>query len=76
MIFDRFYKTDKSRAHDKNGMGLGLFIVRSMIHLHGGEIHASSVQNEYTRFEFTLPLRDNVPELKENLSVKERSDHT
>ena len=65
MIFDRFYKTDKSRARDKNGMGLGLYIVKSMINLHGGEIHASSVQNEFTRFEFTLPVSDGAPELKD-----------
>jgi signal transduction histidine kinase len=65
MIFDRFYKTDKSRARDKNGMGLGLFIVRSMINLHGGEIRACSVQNEFTRFEFTLPVSDGTPDLKE-----------
>ena len=31
MIFDRFYKTDKSRSQDKNGMGLGLYIVRTII---------------------------------------------
>lgn len=57
MIFERFYKTDKSRSQDKNGMGLGLYIVRTIIRLHGGEITASSVQNEYTRFEFWIPQK-------------------
>ena len=74
MIFDRFYKTDKSRAHDKNGMGLGLFIVKSIINLHGGEIHASSVQNEYTRFEFTLPVDDGTPELKEGPRARKQAN--
>lgn len=55
LIFDRFYKTDKSRSQDKNGMGLGLYIVRTIIRLHGGEINVSSVQNEYCQFEFWLP---------------------
>ena len=56
-IFDRFYKTDKSRSHDKNGMGLGLYLVRSIIRQHGGEITASSVEGEYTTFEFRLPAK-------------------
>ena len=55
LIFDRFYKTDKSRSKDKTGMGLGLYIVRTIVRLHGGEITASSVENEYCQFEFWLP---------------------
>lgn len=55
MIFERFYKTDKSRSQDKNGMGLGLYIVRTIIGLHGGEITVSSVENEYCQFQFWLP---------------------
>ena len=55
MIFDRFYKTDKSRSQDKNGMGLGLYIVKTIIHLHGGEITVSSIVDQYTQFSFWLP---------------------
>lgn len=55
MIFDRFFKTDKSRSKDKTGMGLGLYIVKTMVQLHGGEIRVESVENEYTLFEFWLP---------------------
>ena len=58
MIFDRFYKTDKSRSKDKTGMGLGLYIVRTIIRLHGGEITVSSVENEYCQFSFWIP---NIP---------------
>ena len=54
-IFDRFYKTDKSRSFDKNGMGLGLYLVRQIIRQHGGDITASSVEGEYTTFELNLP---------------------
>lgn len=56
-VFDRFYKTDKSRSHDKNGMGLGLYLVKTIIQLHGGEIIAESVENEYTSFKFRLPKK-------------------
>ncbi|MEM1485442.1 HAMP domain-containing sensor histidine kinase [Oscillospiraceae bacterium PP1C4] len=54
-IFDRFYKADKSRSHDKGGAGLGLHIVRSIINLHGGEIIVRSVEGEYCEFMFTVP---------------------
>lgn len=36
-------------------MGLGLYIVKTIINLHKGEICASSVEGEYTEFTFTLP---------------------
>ena len=55
MVFDRFYKSDESRGKDKNGVGLGLNIVRSIVKLHGGNIMIRSVKGEYTEFVFTLP---------------------
>jgi signal transduction histidine kinase len=58
LVFDRFYKTDKSRGMDANGVGLGLNIVRSIIKLHGGKIQVRSVQGEYTEFVFSLPNKD------------------
>ena len=54
-IFERFYKTDKSRGLDKNGVGLGLYIVKTVINLHHGEIKVSSVEGEYCEFSFWLP---------------------
>lgn len=53
-VFDRFYKTDRSRGVDKNGVGLGLYIVRSIINLHGGDIIVRSVHGEYCEFLFSL----------------------
>ncbi len=53
-VFDRFYKTDKSRSLDRTGVGLGLFIARSVIEAHGEKIEVRSVQGEYCEFEFTL----------------------
>ncbi len=55
-IFDRFYKTDKSRSQDKTGVGLGLYIVKTIITLHGGKIEARSREGSYCEFEFHLPV--------------------
>ncbi len=55
-IFDRFYKTDKSRSQDKTGVGLGLYIVKTIITLHGGKIEARSCEGSYCEFEFHLPV--------------------
>ena len=46
-------------------MGLGLYLVRTILQLHGGDIGVSSVQGQYTRFEFYLPKRKEPPKLKE-----------
>lgn len=54
-IFERFYKSDRSRGLDKNGVGLGLYIVHTVIRLHGGEIAVRSVEGEFTEFAFWLP---------------------
>lgn len=53
-IFDRFYKADKSRSANKNGTGLGLYISKTIIDIHGGSIKADSKRNEYVEFCFTL----------------------
>ena len=55
-IFDRFYKSDRSRGLDKTGTGLGLYIAKTNIERMGGGISVESVPGEYTRFVFTLPL--------------------
>lgn len=57
-IFERFYKSDKSRSLDKNGMGLGLYIVKTVINLHHGEIVVRSAEGEYCEFEFWIPNSD------------------
>ena len=55
-IFERFYKVDKSRSYDTKGVGLGLYIVKTIINMHDGEITASSKQGEYTEFSFEIPF--------------------
>ena len=54
-VFDRFYKTDRSRSLDRSGAGLGLYIVKNIINLHGGDISVRSDGGE-TEFSLILPL--------------------
>ena len=53
-VFDRFYKTDRSRSIDKTGVGLGLHIVRSIVNLHQGEVIVRSVEGEFCEFSFSV----------------------
>ena len=57
-LFERFYKTDRSRGLDKTGTGLGLFIAKSVISAHKEEIWVSSEYGSFCEFVFTLPLAD------------------
>lgn len=54
-IFDKFYKTDKSRSKDKKSMGLGLYIVKTIVQLHGGDISATSELGGETCFAGWIP---------------------
>ncbi len=66
-LFDRFYKSDKSRSLDKNGVGLGLSIVKTIVNLHNGEIFVRSEPGKYTEFVFSLPT---APQAKKALFRK------
>lgn len=57
-IFERFYKVDKSRSYDVKGVGLGLYIVKTVVNMHDGEITANSIQGEYTEFSFEIPFSE------------------
>ena len=56
-IFDRFYRTEKSRTRDKTGgFGLGLSIVYWIVSLHGGRIEVDSKEGRGSTFCIWLPL--------------------
>ncbi len=55
LVFDRFHKLDKSRSQNREGWGLGLYIVKTIICSHGEDISVSS-KNGVTAFTFTLPI--------------------
>ena len=69
LIFEKFYKTDKSRSQDKNGMGLGLYLVKTIIKLHGGDISVTSAEDQFTRFSFFIPKPQETIKLKPAYSV-------
>ncbi len=55
MIFDRFHKSDRSRSIDKEGVGLGLYIVKTILNNHKENITVTS-KDGVTEFVFTLTL--------------------
>lgn len=63
-VFERFYKSDKSRGIDKTGVGLGMYIARTIIEAHGQKI---SVESEYGKWcKFTFSLKKTVGKLTQN----------
>ncbi len=53
-VFDRFYKSDKSRGLDKTGVGLGLYICKTIIDSLGGKIFVKSEYGKYCEFTIIL----------------------
>lgn len=57
-VFDRFYRTDRSRSRDTGGTGLGLAIVKAIVEAHGGYVTASSAGlGQGSQFSLLLPKR-------------------
>ena len=53
LLFERFHKSDKSRSEDKDGVGLGLYIVKTILEQHREKIHVTS-EDGVTTFSFSL----------------------
>jgi signal transduction histidine kinase len=54
LVFERFYRGEKSRSREHGGAGIGLAIVKELVEAHGGEVGAESAPGR-TRVWFTLP---------------------
>ena len=69
-VFERFRQADSSTTRAHGGLGLGLAIVRHLVELHGGTVHADSAgEGRGATFSLTLPVaarrvrRDSVPSM-------------
>ena len=56
-IFDRFHKADHARSQDRDGVGLGLYMVREILAAHDQDIFVTS-EDGVTAFTFTLALAE------------------
>ncbi|GGD82759.1 sensor histidine kinase [Paenibacillus nasutitermitis] len=54
-VFERFYRSDKSRLRSTGGSGLGLTIVKQLTAAHGGQIRVESQTGIGTKFTIQLP---------------------
>jgi PAS domain S-box-containing protein len=58
-VFDLFTQADRSLAHSKGGLGIGLSLVRTLVEMHGGTVNVCSAgQGEGSTFEVRIPLAD------------------
>lgn len=55
-IFERFYRTDKSRSRDTGGAGLGLAIVKQLVEASGGRVWAENTDPPGVSVVFTVPV--------------------
>jgi two-component system, OmpR family, sensor kinase len=60
-VFERFYRTDSSRARASGGTGLGLSIVDSLVHAHGGLVALTTAPGAGSCFRVTLPRVSDMP---------------
>ena len=73
-IFERFYRGDTARAHDKAGSGIGLTIAKAIAEAHGGSLTASSAgRDQGASFTLTLPTSPNPPLTRPQQSDDRRS---
>lgn len=69
-IFDRFVQVDKSFARNREGSGIGLSLVKSMVKMHNGTIKVKSELNKGSEFIITLPV-NTIENLEEDLNTKD-----
>jgi len=79
LIFERFHKTDRSRGIDREGVGLGLYIVKTILDHHNEDIYVTSGEG-LTKFTFTMTMaptrraRTEKPERVEKSAKPEKTE--
>ncbi|WP_367388555.1 ATP-binding protein [Lewinella sp. LCG006] len=58
-IFNRFFQADEAKTEDVPGTGIGLTLVKELVHLHGGTIDVRSIENKRTSFRLRFPVVSN-----------------
>ncbi|HXZ80476.1 MAG TPA: ATP-binding protein [Terriglobales bacterium] len=58
-IFEKFYRVGDPLVHNTKGSGLGLSLVRHIVHAHGGEVSVDSAPGQGSKFTIALPVEPN-----------------
>ena len=58
-IFEKFYRTDKSRNKNSGGTGLGMSILKKIVDIHGGIINIESKEDFGTTITISFPIKNN-----------------
>ena len=76
IVFERFVQTDKSLKRKKEGSGIGLALVKSIITLHNGDVYVESTGEEGSVFLIKLPnvVLENAP--KKDVNISYENDNT
>ena len=71
-VFDRFYRSDRSRARETGGTGLGMAITQGLVLAHSGRIEVKSKKDVGTTFTVYLPLYNEKAEIKKEKAEAKR----
>lgn len=74
-LFHRFYRAPNVEAEHVSGIGIGLFIVKEIVSLHGGEVAATSTEGKGSTFTIRLPLSKHLPVAQDRLAASGTDDN-
>ena len=77
-IFERFYQSKKSikyPVYGQSSTGIGLFLCKKIISLHGGNIYAGNNPKQGAFFRILLPLEKGIPQAKSEKEKYEQNEH-